>query len=119
MLLLSDFEMGCPIGNLVLEVANSHPGVRPLMNLNFDQWVDAIEQCFRDSAKLPESVDLHDLAMFTLTTMEGGVMLARSYRDVRPFDQAIAQFRDYIDRLIADELEWAKPRANPISPLEP
>lgn len=119
MLLMTNFEMGCPIGNLVLEVTNSHPGVRPLMNTNFDQWVDAIEGCFRQSGKLPESVDLRDLAVFTLTTMEGAVMLARSYRDIAPFDQAIVQYRDYVERLVADAMEWSRPRANPISPLEP
>jgi len=119
MLLMTDFEMGCPIGNLVLEVTNSHPGVRPLLNINFDQWVDAIAECFKSSGKLPETVDTHDLAVFTLTTMEGAVMLARSYRDIRPFDQAIVQFRDYVERLVADEMEWSRPRANPISPLEP
>lgn len=119
MLLMTDFQMGCPIGNLVLEVSNSHPTARNLMNINFDQWVDAIEECYRNSRKLPESVDLRDLAVFTLTTMEGAVMLARSYRDIGPFDQAIVQLRDYVERLVADEMEWSRPRANPISPLEP
>lgn len=119
MLLMTNFEMGCPIGNLVLEVTNSHPGARPLMNANFDQWVDAIEECFRNSGKLPDTVDLRDLAVFTLTTMEGAVMLARSYRDIAPFDQAIVQYRDYVERLVADAMEWSRPRANPISPLEP
>jgi len=119
MLLMTDFEMGCPIGNLVLEVANSHPGARSLMNVNFDQWVDAIDECFKSSGKLPASVDTRDLAVFNLTTMEGAVMLARSYRDIKPFDQAIVQLRDYVERLVSDEMEWAKPRANPISPLEP
>jgi TetR/AcrR family transcriptional regulator, transcriptional repressor for nem operon len=119
MLLMTNFEMGCPIGNLALEVTNSHPGARPLMNTNFDQWIDAIAECFQASGKVPEAVDPKDLAVFTLTTMEGAVMLARSYRDIRPFDQAIVQFRDYIERLVADEMEWSKPRANPISPLEP
>ncbi|MBC8065450.1 MAG: TetR/AcrR family transcriptional regulator, partial [Chlorobia bacterium] len=109
MLLMTNFEMGCPIGNLVLEVTNSHPSVRPLMNTNFDQWVDAIDECFKASSRIPETVDTRDLAVFTLTTMEGAVMLARSYRDIRPFDQAIVQYRDYVERLVADEMEWSRP----------
>jgi hypothetical protein len=31
--------------------------------------------------------------------MEGGMMLARSYREVEPFDQAIAQLRQYFQLL--------------------
>ncbi len=119
LLLMTNYEVGCPIGNLVLEVSNSHPGVLPLMNVNFDQWVDAIDECYRNSGKLPESVDTRDLAVFTLTTMEGAVMLARSYRDIKPFDVAIVQLRDYVERLVADEMDWSKPCANPTSLLEP
>jgi hypothetical protein len=31
--------------------------------------------------------------------MEGGVMLSRAYRDIGPFDQAVAGYRDYLKRL--------------------
>ncbi|NJN40590.1 MAG: hypothetical protein HC807_06850 [Gammaproteobacteria bacterium] len=40
------------------------------------------------------------LAEFVLTTMEGGVMLARSYRDVGYFDRAVQQLRDHFNRLL-------------------
>ncbi|MCA9290829.1 MAG: hypothetical protein KDA25_06860, partial [Phycisphaerales bacterium] len=40
------------------------------------------------------------LANFVLTTMEGGVMLARTHRSFDAFDLAVASLRDYIDRLI-------------------
>jgi AcrR family transcriptional regulator len=42
------------------------------------------------------------LALFVLTTMEGGVMLARTYRDVAKFDAAVAQLRDFFARLLRD-----------------
>jgi hypothetical protein len=32
--------------------------------------------------------------------MEGGVMLARTYRDVALFDTAVGQLRAYFDRLL-------------------
>lgn len=31
-------------------------------------------------------IDLQTLAQFVLTTMEGGVMQARTHRDLKPFD---------------------------------
>ena len=115
----TEFELGCPIGNLALEVSNSLPGVRRLINANFDAWTTAIAQAVSSAeGRLPEGVDPSALARYVLTVMEGAVMLARSYRDIKPFDQAIVQLRDYVERLVSDEMEWAKPRANPISPLE-
>ena len=32
--------------------------------------------------------------------MEGGVMLSRSHRDVKPFDEAVAELREYFNRLL-------------------
>lgn len=48
-----------------------------------------------------------------LATMEGAVMLARAYRSFDPFDQAVHQLRDYIDRLIADGSEWSANSGTP------
>jgi len=42
--------------------------------------------------------------------MEGAVMLARSYRSLEPFDTAITQLRDYVERLLHDGSSWASPR---------
>jgi TetR/AcrR family transcriptional regulator, transcriptional repressor for nem operon len=101
------FELGCPIGNLALEVSNTHPGVRRLLVENFAAWADAISALIRDMAgRLPEDVDADALAKHVLATMEGAVMLARTYRSFEPFDQAVHQLRDYFDRLIAEGSDW-------------
>lgn len=120
LLLMTDFEQGCPIGNLALEVANSHPSVRPLLEANFNNWVNAIEKCLVEMAdRLPDDVDRHQLAILVLNTMEGGMMLARTFRSVEPFDQSVAQLRDYFERLVKDGTEWSAPRPSPTSLLEP
>lgn len=93
---------GCPIGSLALELHEPDEPVRRLLAANFDGWVSAIEACFVDAgARIPKAVDPHALAIFALTTMEGGVMLARTERDIRPFDASVRMFRDYVDRLSA------------------
>lgn len=120
LLLMTDYEHGCPIGNLALEISNSHPGVRPLLQKNFDQWVDAVRGCLEAAAdRLPEDLDREQLAILVLNTMEGGMMLARTYRSIEPFDQSVAQLRDYFERLIKDGTSWSAPRAEPLSSLEP
>lgn len=91
---------GCPIGSLALELHEPDPAVRTLLAANFDGWVHAIEQCFIEAGKrLPRRVDRRALATFALTTMEGGVMLARTARRIEPFDASVRMFREYLDAL--------------------
>jgi AcrR family transcriptional regulator len=91
---------GCPIGSLALEIHEPDPPVRELIAVNFDGWVDAVARCYADAGdRLPHDLDRRGLAVFTLTTMEGGVMQARSQRRLAAFDTSIAMLRDYVSRL--------------------
>ena len=119
-LLLTSFQHGCPIGNLALELADSHPAVRQLLAVNFTGWRKAIEQCLAESAeRLPEALDREQFALFVLTTMEGAVMLARAYQDIEPYDAAVTQLRDYFDRLRRDGTDWSKPRPPEVTRAKP
>lgn len=107
MLIMTEYQHGCPIGNLVLELTETHPKIRDLLAANFDNWKKAIADCFRAAVdRLPNSADPEHLAGFALTTMEGAVMLARTYRNTDAYDQAISAYRDYIERLITSAREW-------------
>lgn len=110
-LLITNYQHGCPIGNLSLELADSHPAARELLAVNFTGWRKAVEQCLAEAAlRLPESLDREQLALFVLTTMEGAVMLARAYQNIEPYDAAVTQLRDYFDRLLRDGTDWSMPR---------
>jgi TetR/AcrR family transcriptional repressor of nem operon len=100
---------GCPIGSLALEIHEPDPPVRELLSANFSGWVKHIQACL-DAARpsLPRAVDTHQLAVFVLTTMEGGVMQARTHRTLAAFDASVASLRDYFDRLHAAALEESK-----------
>jgi TetR/AcrR family transcriptional regulator, transcriptional repressor for nem operon len=103
MLARTDCLYGCPIGSLALELHEPDPPVRELIAVNFDGWVDAIERCFLDAgARLPADLDRKALAVFALTTMEGGVMQSRTQRTLAAFDHSVAMLRDYVRRLEAD-----------------
>jgi AcrR family transcriptional regulator len=110
-LLATKYQFGCPIGNLALELTNSHPAARALIAENFTGWRRAIEQCLAEAAgRLPPALDREQLALFVLTTMEGAVMLARTYQSIEPYDVAVTQLRDYFDRLLRDGSDWSTPR---------
>jgi len=91
---------GCPIGSIALELHEPDPAVRELLAANFAGWVNAIEQCFVEAGdRLPTTVDRRALAIFALTTMEGGVMVSRTDRTLDAFDDAVRMLRDYVNRL--------------------
>ena len=97
----TECSYGCPIGSLALELHEADPVVRDLLAVNFTGWTGAIEQCLADAAdRLPADLDRKALAEFVLTTMEGGVMQARTHRDVAYFDRGIAALRHYFELLM-------------------
>ncbi len=99
MLVESDVLYGCPIGSIALELHEPDPRVRELLAQNFSAWAAAVEECLVAVDRWPAGTDLRALAEFALTTMEGGVMLARTHRDVAYFDRAVACLRSYFSLL--------------------
>ncbi len=99
-LVQTDCLYGCPIGSLALEIHEPDPPVREMLRVNFDGWIAAVEGCFAVAGdRLPADCDRRGLAVLTLNVMEGGVMQARTSRDIAAFDRSVAMLRDYVTRL--------------------
>ena len=99
----SECSYGCPIGSLALELHEPDPAVRALLATNFSGWVRHVRACFEAAReRLPRGADPEQLAVFALTTMEGGVMQARTHRSLAAFDASVAALRDYLARLESD-----------------
>jgi len=95
---------GCPIGSLALELHEPDRPVRELMAANFSAWVDAVEAQLRSAAdRFTAGTDFRALAELVLSVMEGGVMQARTFRDVAHFDRAVAQLRAHFEALTERE----------------
>lgn len=93
-------RMGCPIGNLALEVADDNPTARRLIHANFENWASHVKGWLDDAGdRLPRAVDRGQLARFILTVMEGGLMQARAAGSLEPLDQSIASLREYFNAL--------------------
>ena len=99
-LAMTDFKMGCPIGNLALEVGDDNGAARELINQNFHNWSEVVCGWLGAAGdRLPATTDRKQLAGFVLTTMEGAMMRARAARSFEPFDESVAQLRAYFDHL--------------------
>jgi len=95
---------GCPIGSLALELHEADPVVRERIAANLDAWVAAVRGCYEAAAeRFPAGTDFQALAELTLSVMEGGVMQARTHRDLARFDRGVAQLRRHIDSLSIKE----------------
>lgn len=110
-LLATGCQYGCPIGRLALEIEAENLPVHGRIARNFAAWTRAIRGCLEDARdRLPVDCDLEALATFILTTMEGGVMQARSYRRMEPFEHSVSQLQNYFGYLLAERLQPMRKR---------
>jgi TetR/AcrR family transcriptional repressor of nem operon len=106
----TDCLYGCPIGSLALEMHEPDPPVRELLAANFQAWTDAVLECLLEAGRrLPDALDRLSLAEFVLTTMEGAVMQARTFRDVAYFDRAVQELRNYVEILLYGRPGFSSP----------
>ena len=110
----NDCRLGCPVGNLALEVSDTHPELRELLDRNFENWVEIIHRWLEEAGEtLPGHCDRKELARLILTVMEGGVMQARAAGSLVPFDQSVNQLRSYFSVL----QDQAEPGSIPLANL--
>jgi len=104
-------RMGCPIGNLALEVSDGYPEARRLIHRNFENWAQRVEGWLMEAGDdLPKQLDRARLAHFILTVMEGGLMQARAANDLKPFDESVAVLREHLNLL---RLEATQAKGDP------
>jgi TetR/AcrR family transcriptional repressor of nem operon len=102
----TECQYGCPIGRLALEIEAENLPVHNRIAANFAAWTAAVRGCLEAArGRLPADCDPDALATFVLTVMEGGVMQARSYRRMEPFDRSVDQLRNYFQCLLAQRAE--------------
>ncbi len=108
-------RMGCPIGNMALEVSDGNAKARKLIHANFENWARRVAEWLERDPRLPAEIDRLRLARFVLTVMEGGLMQSRAAGNLGPFDDSVATLREHFDLLIS---RWrsaplSKKRAHP------
>ena len=92
---VTECRYGCPIGRLALEIDPENTPAHTLIAGNFRAWTAAVEACLRAAAVPKPS----EVATLVLTVMEGGVMQARAFRSLEPYDACVRQLRQYFRTL--------------------
>jgi TetR/AcrR family transcriptional repressor of nem operon len=90
-----DFKRGCLIGNLMQELAASHPTFRQAITEVLLGWEDRIAECLEQAiaeGDIPPSVNVRPYAEFFWTGWEGALMQAKRHQTVEPLTQFVQVF---------------------------
>jgi TetR/AcrR family transcriptional regulator, transcriptional repressor for nem operon len=83
---------GCPLGSLGSELAEIDSRARGDVSLSFERWEIALREGLREMkarGALGVDTDPDDLALATLAALQGGLLLAKIHRSVRPVEVAL------------------------------
>ena len=88
----ADCRGGCPLGSLGSELAELDHAVRRDVAGGYARWEAAISACLagmRDRGQLSADADAGKLATAVLAALQGGLLLSKVERDVRPLAAAL------------------------------
>jgi TetR/AcrR family transcriptional regulator, transcriptional repressor for nem operon len=83
---------GCHIGSLASELSDLDPAARSDLAVAFGRWISAIRdglQAMQDRGELRGDADVPRLAFALMAAVEGGLLLAKTQRDVAPLEAAL------------------------------
>ena len=97
-------QEGCPIGSLASELSNRSEGARCMLADGFENWGDQIEaglRKMRDRGELAKTADPEELAIAILGAVQGGLLLAKTMRAVRPVELTLDMALALVERHLA------------------
>jgi len=87
---------GCLMGNIALEVSNSHPEIILVIRRFFDDWIAALSVVY-EAYNEPEKA--RHLAKMAVTTIEGAIMLQKIYSD----NEFLHNAHDFIEKQLHEK----------------
>lgn len=90
---------GCPVGSLANELAELDESARLRLRDVFAQWEGMIAQALQrmvDRGELAPSADVERLAIVMMASLQGGFLLSKTSRSVRPLELALDATFDYV-----------------------
>jgi AcrR family transcriptional regulator len=100
-LLASDFRAGCPVVAVAVESAEDGSDLRDQAAEAFDTWREVIRDRFTAAGMARKKADA--LALNIIASFEGGLILARAYKDMAPLENV----RREIHERVREELQPA------------
>jgi len=98
----SGATMGCPIGNLSLELADANEELRKRLQSAVEGFIAQIESCLKEAKKsrqLPTGLHTADTASFIFHGLEGAILHMKVARNIEPFKT----YRRYLSAYLAGD----------------
>jgi len=92
----SDFQRGCPLATVALDAAAASEPIREACADGYSSWQGILADYLSGQGLSAERAD--ELATVVLATIEGGLLLARTRRDVAPLRAVAAHLHTTLDR---------------------
>ena len=96
----SGATLGCPIGNLSLELADANEELRKRLQAAVEGFITQIEFCLKEAKKsrqLPAGLNTADTASLIFHGLEGAILHMKVAKSVKP----IRTFRRYLNAYLA------------------
>ncbi len=97
-----DAKLGCPLNNLVQEMAPLDEGFRNRLQFILAEQRRMIANAFRNAQKkrlIRNESDPDELALFVLSSIEGSFSMAKALQSKKAFDQCINQLKNWLTTL--------------------
>lgn len=91
----SDFQKGCPVTTVALEVAATSDPLQQACRAVYRSWQIRIEQLLIASGWSETRAPA--MALFTLSALEGALILCRAERSIRPLEQVAEELQLLLD----------------------
>jgi TetR/AcrR family transcriptional repressor of lmrAB and yxaGH operons len=92
----SDFQRGCPLATVALDAAAESEPIREACAAGYSSWHEVLAAYFGAQRLSAERSD--ELATVVLAAIEGGLLLARTRRDLAPLRAVATHLHATLDR---------------------
>lgn len=94
-------EGGCPIVNTAVDSDNTNPELKLRVKKVLEGWIKNLSFIIEEGKKngeFREDADTNGIAVFVVTTLQGGVVVARSFEDGSYMKIIVKELLDYVER---------------------
>lgn len=94
-------EGGCPIVNTAVDADNTNPELKMRVKNVLTGWISNLSFLIREGQKNGEfktSINVENIASYIVTTLQGSVVVARSFEDYSYMENIIKQLFEFVDQ---------------------
>lgn len=95
-----NFEKGCPLGNLILELSNIDDEILKALQNCINSWQNIFESILLEAIENKEMKDIsaYDTSLFILSTIQGGLLLSKLSKSGTEYKKCISSLRQFLQK---------------------